>query len=186
MTRVSPTDALARMPDEGIGKLFRLREPRVVYRKHLPREWGDVAKSLRQVLFDLACGRKPWPLYLWGPVQFGKTRAVLAFCDRTRHARYWTVGNVMDDMAMGRAPWYGFQTDLAVLDELGLPRIGEKGRDFDYGAVMEFYDWRECRPAIYVSNHSPKDIARLYDERIQQRLTKGTVYELVDRYRRRR
>ncbi|KKM63048.1 hypothetical protein LCGC14_1515430, partial [marine sediment metagenome] len=58
--------------------------------------------------------------------------------------------------------------------------------DFDYSAVKQFTDWRECRPVIYLSNHGPEEIERIYDERLQSRLTSGTVYELVDRDRRRR
>lgn len=183
MTRINPDDVLARVPDEGIRVLRRLPEPKRIYPKSLPREWTMVVEPLRRVLIELAVGRRPWPLYLHGPVGHGKTRAVLAFCDRVAYARYWTVDGVMSDIIARDPPWGTLRTDLAVLDELGLPRPGNAA-EFDYSAVKQFCDWRECRPAIYLSNHNSDEIWRLYDPRVQSRLTSGTVYDLVDRDRR--
>ena len=185
MTRINPADVLARVPDEGLRTLRRLPEPKRIYPKSLPREWSMVVEPLRRLFVELAIGRKPWPLYLYGPIGHGKTRAVLAFCDRVAYSRYWTVDDVMDGIVFREPPWRSFRTDLAILDELGLPRPGNAA-DFDYSAVKQFTDWRECRPVIYLSNHGPEEIERIYDERLQSRLTSGTVYELVDRDRRRR
>lgn len=144
-----------------------------------------VVKPLRQLFFALASGQRPWPLYLHGDIGHGKTRAVLAFCDRVVTARYWSVDSLMDAIVCREAPWHGWQTDLAVLDELGLPRAGNAA-EFDYSAVKQFLDWRECRPAIYVSNLAPTGIYRLYDDRLESRVTSGTVYRLLDRDRRKR
>lgn len=190
MTRIEPDPdiVLNRVPSEGVLSLRRLPKPKRQYRASVPREWSMVAKPLRRLFVDLAMGKKPWPLYLHGPVGHGKTRAALAFCDRTAYARYWSVDDLMDVIISREPPWSGWsclQTSLAVLDELGLPRPGNAA-EFDYSAVKQFADWRECRAVIYISNHNPAALMRLYDLRLQSRLIAGTVYELVDRDRRKR
>lgn len=193
MTRVSTHDLTAGPPLEGLVKLDqrpapeRSRELAAEWEGHghllkfvrpsLSRQWELVAPALQKVLIDLARGERRWPLYLHGGVGVGKTRAALAFCDKVVSPGYWAVDDVMTGICSGCPPW-SFNYSLAVLDEVGLPRSG-KGRDFDYSAVKEFCDWRECRPAIYICNHHPDAILELYDRRIFSRLMYGTVFELT-------
>lgn len=156
-------------------------------RPQVQREWTMVGIPLRRLLFDLASAKAPWPLYLWGSIGCGKTRAALAFCDRIVKSAYWTVDQLLDLTRIGAwSPQEWHRPKLAVLDELGKPRAGA-GKDFDYSVVSRFVDWRESLPAIYISNHSPAAIAKtLYDTRLESRLTSGTVYELRAHDRRRR
>lgn len=155
-------------------------------KKQLARVWESVDPGLQVVIDRLIAGTAPWPLYLFGPIGTGKTRAALCACDRVDGGRYWTVSRVMDQMRDGQAPWYQPYEDggpaLAVLDELGTHRA----KDFEFDAVKEFLDWREDRPAIYISNHPPEVLRQLYDERIESRLQAGTVFELAGPDRRRR
>lgn len=152
------------------------------------RDWQAVDEPLRVVLENLAWGESPWPLYLYGPVGSGKTRAMLAWCDRLEVARYWTVDDLMhlaDSRTDRDPPWIdpvhgswrrnGWPS-LAVLDEVA---IREKVSDWEYSAVKRFADWREDRPTVYISNHSPDVIGRKYDERVESRLTCGTVHKLT-------
>jgi len=146
------------------------------------RVWAGVSPDLQTVLDRLLAGTAPWPLYLWGPIGTGKTRAALCACDRVDGGRYWTVSGVMDQMQDRCAPWYRLNDPaLAVLDELGAHRA----RDFEFDAVKEFLDWREDQPAIYISNHPPAKMREAYDDRIESRLQSGTVFELSGRDRRR-
>ena len=192
MTQLSTHDLMAGPPMEGLVKLEHRPPPeRVkelvaewaghehllrVVRPSLSRQWKLVAPALQKVLIELARAERRWPLYLHGAVGVGKTRAALAFCDKVVRPGYWAVDDVMNGICSGCPPW-SFAYSLTVLDELGLPRPG-KGREFDYSAVKEFCDWRECRPAIYICNHHPDAILELYDRRILSRLTSGTVFEL--------
>jgi hypothetical protein len=153
------------------------------------RRWDLVDANLQDKLTTLAQGGLHWPLFLWGDVGAGKTAAVLAFCDLLEAARYWTVGRLLTDCDSrhpGQPPWempWGAKNgtpQLAVLDELG--RDAQVGR-WEYDCVQAFADWRIDQPAIYVSNHGPKEIARRYDfcdrGRVESRLTCGTVHELT-------
>jgi hypothetical protein len=149
-------------------------------RLHIEREWLGVDHELRRLLWRLLSGCEPWPLYLHGPVGTGKTRAGLVVCDIMDNGRFWTVQDVMDAMSERRAPWNtANHARLTVLDELGLEECGDDPRGrFEYGAVKAFLDWREERPAIYLSNHPLEVVGQLYDRRIASRLGAGTVHFL--------
>lgn len=148
------------------------------------RDWETVHIALRNVLKNMREGQQPWPLYLWGSVGSGKTRAILAFCDRLQLARYWTVRNLMEQMIEHHPPWqhrWYRVPYVTVLDELA---IHDKATDFELDAVRCFADWREDLPAIYISNHPPAFMKSHYCERVESRLTNGTVYELKGHDRR--
>jgi hypothetical protein len=209
LSRLDSNDLVQRPPNEGLVKLH-CRPNRekalelidqwpghhhLLHRdcSRLIRQWDMVQPSLRQVFLNLAVAKLRWPLYLWGPVGSGKTRAALAFCDLIVHSLYWTVDEVMDSIIGRRPPWHDSGVELAVLDELGQPRPGNAD-EFDYSTVKQFLDWRESRPAVYITNLAPDkqsadgepSILDHYDRRIASRLTSGTVHKLVDRDRRRR
>lgn len=146
-------------------------------RAEVERCWDLVHPPLRTRLDDLATGRRRWPLYLWGHVGRGKTRAVWAFCDRVHFARYWTVRDLMSRMQMGTAPWDWLASpQLAVLDELG---VRDVPLQFEYDAVKAFADWREDQPTIYISNLAPDMMNDVYDRRIESRVTCGSECELT-------
>jgi hypothetical protein len=183
-------EVAARLEDEGRVKLQkRVAGDNCGAVLHLKRPWGLVAPEIHQLLADLAMGRRRWPLYLWGLEGRGKTRAALAICDRIEGGCYWTVNDVMDSFRRDDCPWHRWGVKLAVLDELGLPRSKE-GSLFDYSVVKSFLDWREGRPAIYVSNLRPlpegnkPHIGQLYCPRIASRLNSGTEFRLMGKDRR--
>lgn len=157
-----------------------------IVRRQTCRRWADVASGLQTLFEQLRTSKADWPLYLCGDVGRGKTLAALAFCDQLESARYWTVGDVMDEMIRKRPPWHSDRyrwggrvqsPNLTVLDELGTSQ-----RDFEYDAVKRFCDWRENLPTIYISNHPAEGdvtLADVYDKRIHSRVTCGTVFELT-------
>lgn len=166
-------------------KLLCKPDPHWRFRPLTQRSMDLVKPELRRLLWNLVTGKSQWPLYLHGGAGRGKTFAMLALLDSLSFARFWTVDDLMDRAPMGSAPWqvtWGLSggPHLAVLDELGLPRSSDKAANYDYDVVKQFCDWREHRPAIYIGNHPPGNLAGLYDDRIQSRLTCGTVFELVD------
>lgn len=143
----------------------------------------EVHPDLKVKLRRLVAGDLPWPLYLHGRVGCGKTRAVLALTDSVTAARFWTLSRLMDGVVACTAPWHGVWgwpqgPQLAVVDEIGLS-LHEAGK-LEYDALMAFAEWREDLPAIYISNHEPEMVEKLYCERIESRLLCGTVHELFD------
>lgn len=150
-----------------------------------------VHPHLLDVLDRLVAGRLDWPLYLYGNVGRGKTGAALALCDVMPTACYWTAEG-LGSFVLGHEPVevenefrvIG-EKSLAVLDELGArANAGDLGRS----VVQRFADFREQhagRVAVYVSNLSPSELARVYDDRIASRVCCGTIFKLDDRDRRR-
>ena len=145
----------------------------------LTRTREGVEVRLRNIFALLALGQADWPLYLHGPVGTGKSRAALWFCDQTAESCYHTVETVMDAMrstTRQNPPWdWPWSMHLAILDELG---CHDKASDFEYDAVKRFADWREDKAVVYVSNHAPVVIGKLYDGRIGSRVTCGTIFKL--------
>lgn len=149
------------------------------------RELDLVDPALRAVFRRLVTGEAPWPLYLFGDVGSGKTAAVLCLCDHTPDSYYRTVKKLADDtMAKGDDMIEVGKKALAALDEIG---AREKAGDLVYGVVKDFADRRENKHhvAVYVSNLDVEHLARLFDDRIADRLTCGTVFRLDGKSRRR-
>lgn len=147
--------------------------------------------GLLDVLGDLAEGRAPWPLFLWGRPGRGKSCAALAFADFIDTAGYWTCEGLAD-FAMRRD---GNEMEaefarvggkhLAILDELGT-RLN--AGELAYKTVKRFADVRETearRVGIYISNVAPQELASIYDDRLASRLLGGTIHELGGTDRRR-
>ena len=147
---------------------------------NLDRAEELIDRQLYNLLRGLLGGLKPWPLYLHGDVGTGKTRAVLCLCDIVQLSRYWTVSGLMDSMIAKDPPWeWPISPALPVLDELGLHDTNADRRgEFEFDAIKRWLDWREDRPAVYVSNHPLEEMTELYDRRIKSRLGVGTVFEL--------
>lgn len=149
------------------------------------RNLRAVDPALLRVLGDLAEGRAPWPLLLYGNCGSGKTSAALALADIIETASYHTAESLASFVMNHHGHEAEAELDriggkhLAILDELGTRlNVG----DLAYSVVKRFADVREIearRVAIYISNVPPAKLAELYDDRIYSRLTCGTVFELT-------
>lgn len=171
-------------------KLPLVRENRRLLPKH-DRHLSKVDGPLLRVLADLADGRAPWPLLMWGPPGRGKTSAALALADITETASFHSC-ELLAAFTMNRA---GNEVDaefdrirgkhLAILDELGTRQtVG----DLAYSVVKRFADVRELegnRVAIYISNVAPHELTAIYDDRLASRLLCGTIHKLTGADRRR-
>ena len=154
------------------------------------RRMSLVEPELVKLFRQLVSGRVSWPLYLHGATGTGKSLGALSLCDFARTATFWTVDGLCD-FTMGNEPaavsamWEEIaEKDLAVLDELGTrQQVG----DLHYSVVKRFADERELhadRAAIYISNLSPEDFQKIYDDRISSRALCGTTFELKGNDRR--
>lgn len=161
-------------------------EPHVRLRPNHERSLSLVDAKLRDIFVRLVKGQAKWPLLIYGPAGTGKTSAALALCDHAVSATLLDVDSLCDkimdrDREYDLWEWIGGKA-LAVLDELGArERVGE----LHYGAVKHFADARQGRPAIFISNLEPKDLLRVYDDRVYSRITSGTCFRLDGQDRRR-
>lgn len=157
------------------------KRPRV-WLPNFPRSIDRVDRKLFDTFRGLCRGEKPWPLFLTGPTGTGKTYAALALLDGIRGGTlFTTVPRLRERLFRDPVDFdriTGEQTALAVLDELG---VRGDVSDFEFEAVARFADQREQTAgsaAIYISNHPPEEIAKIYDERIESRVLGGTWFEL--------
>ncbi len=158
----------------------------------VPRSFDRIDEKLVELFRRLVTGKAAWPIYLYGPVGSGKTRAALCLCDIADTAVYATVEGMAsftmrNDADTVEGEWERIEgKSLAILDELGeRERVG----DLHYTTVKRFADCREAhadRIAIYISNLEPGALATVYDDRIASRLLAGTAFELSGEDRRRR
>jgi DNA replication protein DnaC len=140
-----------------------------------------------QLLRRLVTGKARWPLYLHGPAGSGKTLAALCLCDVTIQAVYQTVEQISDVVFQpGEWIWRAArERELCVLDELG---ARQNVTDPHYQAVKKFADARELyanRVAVYISNLRPKELVKVYDDRIASRMLCGELFCLEGEDRRR-
>lgn len=158
----------------------------------LHRSITQVDPHLLRYFSKLVDGVAAWPLVLYGPVGTGKTCAALALMDHVvttpkswakRAACYYTVRALCRELidswstresSAGKV-WAAIRSSqIATLDELGAREVSE--HHFD--AVCEWIDARTNRPAIYITNKTLDEIAKLYDDRVASRLASGTVVSL--------
>jgi chromosomal replication initiation ATPase DnaA len=155
------------------------------------RSMGRVDDGLVAMFRSLVAGKAPWPLYLHGLVGTGKTRAALCLCDFADSAVYFTVDSLAD-MVMAKSAadaetqWEKIRTKaLVVLDEIGEREAVGDLQATTFKKFLDSREWHAGRVAVYVSNLSPDDLPKLYDDRIISRLLSGTVHELRGPDRRR-
>jgi DNA replication protein DnaC len=171
-------------------RTLRLVAPHRRLLPNLPRSIEQVTPALRKIFADLAFARRPWPLFLYGPVGLGKTLAALCLCDRAASAAYFTAeglcsATLESEPAAARELWNTIETkDLVVIDELG---TRSNVTDFAYSTLKRAVDARDQhaqRAAVYISNLRPNELAALYDDRLASRVLCGTRLELTGADRR--
>lgn len=188
-----------------IGDVFTMRTPkqdgrfRVLMKNPVPEEFRNrpfVDRDPQQVPTKLAdafrqcrLGAAPWPLFAWGKVGTGKSRFGLVASD-------WYGGRLVDfsaivdefkavrcgtfldpfktvDCVMSESSWLeriaGYR--LLICDEIGTRESSEHARE----TVTRILNARECSPLVLISNLSPVEIARVFDERVSSRFCAGTV-----------
>lgn len=157
-----------------------------------PSEW--IPPALKRTLNELISGQKRWPLLIHGAVGRGKTTGALYAADHLAPC-YFTTSELiehqtamMGSLRFGRPyeedPWPMIgRVRFAVLDEIG---IRGQTIDQEYGVITRFFDERlkMNRVAVYVTNHGPEQLGSIYDERILDRLTCGTLFEYKGESRR--
>lgn len=137
-----------------------------------------------------------------GPAGTGKTCAALALLDIVDGARkFWVAADMLEELIACQKGeltrgernvnmqefWDGWRNAaLAVLDEIG---GRERVSDFHYETIKRAIDFRESRPAIFISNlpldsRDSGSIRSIYDDRIASRLAGGTVIRFTGRDRR--
>lgn len=144
---------------------------------------------LRMALKDCWESRSPWPLFVWGQAGSGKSFAGQLLAEEAGGSIYVELGELcemLSDAGFGRLGdrtarglWEDWvRANVAVLDEIGTRR---EVSDHHYDTLKKAMDYRlrEELPTMFVSNLSPEELARLYDERIASRLCSGTVLETV-------
>ena len=156
-----------------------------------PRESNRVVKSVGERINEVIRGNQPWPILLDGPAGCGKTCAALCVLD-WGSGFYVTAADLCSfliEAQQGRATWSsGYArtpheiwkdwggAECVVLDEIG---SRDKVSDHHYETIKRAIDLRENMPAVYVSNLSMEDLAKVYDDRIASRLASGTRIEMT-------
>ena len=181
-------------PDPRIKHLHIRRAAEVIVEKDKPRSMkgaDGVAAGVLKQMWAVASGQQPWPLYFFGPPGRGKTMAALCLLDRCYLPYlYYTTKSLRDLIIIaqqGHCPieWpYGIkeyevwrsirQANIVVLDELG---VEEKVSDHHYKAVVGVLDAREFKPLVIISNVTPDELKRVYDDRVWSRACCGSLVD---------
>jgi DNA replication protein DnaC len=163
---------------------------------HKHRDLGGIHPHLALTLNDLMTGEAPWPLFLHGPSNAGKTCAGLALTDWIPHSKYTTAAALTTELHASfrdkaEYDWVGLWgpyqereydrprgASLVVLDELGTRNYVT---DPMYEAVQQLLDVREGQPLVVISNHDIEGVHKLFDDRIARRCSDGVRVELPER-----
>ena len=148
-----------------------------------------LAPYVRTLIRDVINGQKPWPLYLFGEVDAGKTAAALCIGD---HVGGWYLAlpdlcgmirqAMKGELFKGAYRWTEYEiwkdwetTSLCILDELGTRKVVT---DHHYEVLKRALDLREGRPIVLICNLDPNGLRAVYDDRIHRRVCRGTNVEL--------
>lgn len=142
---------------------------------------------------DQVCrGETDWPLTMLGGVGVGKTCAALCMLDAAQRGvnpiKYVTAADLVSAITATRMGLPASETPaeiwrhwkrckLVVLDEIG---ARERVSDAHYEIVKQAIDYRQGKPAVFVSNLTLDRLAEVYDDRIASRLQAGTVLRMFD------
>ena len=163
----------------------------VVVEKDKLRKMFEVCEGVRSRMGRVTKGWDRWPLYFFGPPGRGKTMAALCLLDRCYLPyQYHTTKSLRDLIIIAQqgretAEYpYGIhendvwrsirQANIVVLDELG---VSEKVSDHHYDAVVGVLDAREFKPLVIISNVTPDQLKRVYDDRVWSRACCGTLVD---------
>ncbi len=142
-----------------------------------------IAPGVRALIRDVLNGREPWPLYLFGEVDAGKTAAALCMGDHVG-GWYLTLPDLCDMIRQAMKGtydreyeiWKAWETvSVCILDELGTSKTVS---DHHYRVLKRALDLREGRPIVLISNLNPDGLRAVYDDRIHRRACRGTNVEL--------
>ncbi len=151
---------------------------------------------LRDAINHVVNGLKPWPLFVTGGVGTGKTYAAYCMiegymglhftastlCETLNMAREGTLQWTSAHMRSVMEIWRDIrEAPLITLDELGARATVS---DFQCETVQKVIDVRKGKPAVYLSNLSLTELARVYDGRVADRLAAGTIVKLTGKSRR--
>ena len=166
-------------------------------RPELKRVRELIPAQLCQALALCSAGKEPWPLFITGPAGCGKSRAALYLCDRAMYggAVFYDFAELCEELRaakMGELREQGTHSSYrtqpsdiwrkwaealpAVLDEIGMRSTVT---DHQYETLKLAIDKVEGRPAVFISNLSLNNLAKLFDSRIASRLASGTVCDLA-------
>jgi len=159
------------------------------------REIHLVDPMFRVVIRQAMVGRKPWPLFVYGPAGGGKTCAALCIAD-AYHATYWTAKAFVDryrQCVLGEAVTPGgyaytefefwthyVREPMVIIDDIGRGRM----TDFIRETINIALDKRHNMPLMLITNKTPAEIATMFDDPIASRMSEGTRYEHKSRDRR--
>lgn len=197
--QTAKSSGISRKP-VGLAALVLRKEKVQAILPEQPREVSQIDPEVRKAIRECLTGASPWPLVFFGPAGTGKTSAALCLCDYCL-AMYATATSLCQDFRdadFGRLDvqtqpghsmkvtsawlWKKVQASpLVVLDELG---CRDTVSDHHYEVVKGVIDKRQGRPLIAVSNLGSKLLAKVYDDRITDRLWAGTVVEFTGESRR--
>jgi len=160
--------------------------------------------TLRESMNGLIQGKLPWPLFVYGPIGTGKTCAGLVLVDHaggffytaSEWARLLNEANngmlfdKVDQEIRKVSPqtlWNGIsKAKLVVIDELGarIDAKSEKVSEHAYESIKELIDLRYGKPLVLLSNLTLPQVAKVYDERVVDRIAAGTIVNLQGKSRR--
>ena len=155
----------------------------------IPRDPRRINPALLNDLRDLCAGKAQWPLFLFGEVDTGKTRAALCLGD-VSGGWYLELPNLcrmLITAGKGELQWSsGYRrtegeiwdaiqsTSLIILDEIGTK---DNTTDNHYEVTKRVLDMRAGRPAVYISNLDVDGIEAVYDDRVASRMSCGTLFQ---------
>lgn len=174
-------------------------------RPDVRREIDRLTPATRSELRDLLAGRKPWPVYLWGPTGTGKTSAALCLLDHAgasrtdidkeiARVRDWLAGytdarnltGLRMDCDQGRVrystgmtvTWDRLMDAAKRVPLFAVDEVGIATGDFRMDGLLELLELRVCnpvKPLVVTGNVQPSELASVYDDRIADRILSGTV-----------
>lgn len=175
--------------------LVALSKRETPVRQWLPKKIRDTTRVPPMIAHAMAkCGRGewPWPLTLWGGPGIGKSCAGLLMSDWVEWSYFWTLKEMCEEYRkalMGelftesaycavKMNWADMDqmlgsSSLVVVDELGEGRASEHVLT----VLRSVLDAREGKATMFLSNHSPRKLERLYGAPIMSRIQAGTVIE---------
>jgi len=178
-------------PSENKLKLLMRPVPQICAASRIHRDPAKIPPAIRGKLRDVCRGLSPWPTTIYGEPGTGKTCAGLVVADHVSDAKWFSWDDFVrkcNTATMGklRVP-YGTEDRLADWDFwwdwldraslLVLDDVGCRGTvsDATYEVMKTVLDRREGRGLIFTTNLVLTKLGELFDARVEDRLTAGTL-----------